>query len=72
MAIIGMNSELDRVYNELMQINETKRQTMRKKILEYKHYFTYEGIMEQITWFMHGQGFLRCDKYYPQINNFNL
>ena len=70
MAIVGMNSEFDRVYNELMAINEEKRQMMRKKILEYKHYFTYEGIMEQIAWFMHGQGFLQCTQYYPEINNF--
>ena len=70
MAIIGFNKDLEQIYQKLIAMNESDRERMRKKMLEYKHYFTYEGTMEQIAWFMHGQGFMRCTKYYETINPF--
>ena len=70
-AIVSDNDHLEEVYEKIMSIDENERQRYRENMFKYRKYFTYYGVMEQIAFFMHGQGFLRCDKYYKTINPFD-
>ena len=71
MAIIGKNDDMENIVKKIKSIDEKKRQKMRETIIKYRHLFTYEGVMEQIALFMHGQGYLRCDTYHHTVNSFS-
>ena len=66
-AIIGKGDNLEEIQAKILSMDENQREEMHKNVLKYRHYFTYQGVIEQIALFMHGEGDLRCDQYHVKI-----
>ena len=67
--IYGHINELEKIDEQIKNIDENRKNLMRKTILKFRHFYTYHGVMEQIALFMQGRGDLRCDKYNTRVND---
>ena len=69
MMIYGHINELEKIDDQIKTIDENRKIQMRNTILNFRHFYTYHWLMEQIALFMQGRGDLRCDQYNTRVND---